>query len=197
MSGAEWEILRSALPPRRQSPDRHAVARSPGAARSAHDPLQPVERERRLGNDYGETSKSSWNPPRPLDRQTCRRRSLVERFIRKIKEFRRVATRCDKTARNLPSAVRVAVSRFLLRRIADRLSESTAYSLGFPLISGVEAPFPAAFWPGQRCGVRSMSMSWQTVAPRIAVRPRPLSASLKRNIFSAVSGSAMWIRTSS
>ena len=71
-------------------------------------------------------SRSSRKSPRPLDRATYRERNLVERFFGKIKEFRRVATRYDKTARNFLSAVHLAVSRFLLRRIANQLFEPTA-----------------------------------------------------------------------
>ncbi len=70
--------------------------------------------------------KSNRNEQRGLDREACRERNLVERFIGKIKEFRRVATRYDKTARNFLSTVRLAISRFLLRRVAGRLIESTA-----------------------------------------------------------------------
>ncbi len=70
--------------------------------------------------------KSNRNEQRELDREAYRERSPVERFIGKIKEFRRVATRYDKTARNFLSTVRLAISRFLLRRVAGRLIESTA-----------------------------------------------------------------------
>ncbi len=70
--------------------------------------------------------KSNRNEQRGLDREAYRERNLVERFIGRIKEFRRVATRYDKTARNFLSTVRLAISRFLLRRVASRLIESTA-----------------------------------------------------------------------
>ena len=66
-------------------------------------------------------SRSSRKSPRPLDRETYRTHNLVERFFGKIKEFRNLATRYDKTARNFLSAVHLAVSRFLLRRIANQL----------------------------------------------------------------------------
>ena len=71
-------------------------------------------------------SRYSRKSPRPLDRETYRTRNLVERFFGKIKEFRRVATRYDKTARNFLSAVHLAVSRFLLRRIANQLFKYAA-----------------------------------------------------------------------
>ena len=71
-------------------------------------------------------SRPSRKSPRPLGRDTCRTHNLVERFFGKIKACRRVATRYDKTARNFLSAVHLAVSRFLLRRIANQLFESAA-----------------------------------------------------------------------
>ena len=64
--------------------------------------------------------------PRPLDRETCRTRDLVERFYGKFKESRRVATRHDKSARNFLSVVHLVASRLLLRRIEDQSHESTA-----------------------------------------------------------------------
>ena len=71
-------------------------------------------------------SKSNRKSPRSLDRETYKTHNLVERFFGRIKEFRRVATHYDKTARNFLSAVRLAISRFPLRRIADQSMESTA-----------------------------------------------------------------------
>ncbi|MCE2524332.1 MAG: transposase [Rhodobacteraceae bacterium] len=70
-------------------------------------------------------SKSNRKSPRPLDREIYRRRNLVERFFGRAKEFRRVATRYDKTGCNFLSAMRLAVSWFLLRRIAHQLFESS------------------------------------------------------------------------
>ncbi len=48
-------------------------------------------------------------------------RNLVERFFNKIKQFRRIATRFDKTAENFLAAVKLASIRIWLRR-----NESTA-----------------------------------------------------------------------
>ena len=56
---------------------------------------------------------------RPLDRNACTSRNLVERFFSRIKEFRRVATRYDNRARNFPSAVILAATRCLLRELAN------------------------------------------------------------------------------
>lgn len=48
-------------------------------------------------------------------------RNLVERFFNKIKQFRRIATRFDKTAENFLAAVKLASVRIWLRG-----NESTA-----------------------------------------------------------------------
>ncbi|APW63835.1 hypothetical protein BSF38_05414 [Paludisphaera borealis] len=52
---------------------------------------------------------------RPYDRDRYRDRNLVERFWHKAKQYRRVATRYDKTAKNFLGFVHVASIRILLR----------------------------------------------------------------------------------
>ncbi|MBN8986624.1 MAG: transposase, partial [Rhizobiales bacterium] len=42
-------------------------------------------------------------------------RNLVERFFNKLKHFRRIATRYDKTARNFLAAVLLAATRLWAR----------------------------------------------------------------------------------
>ncbi len=69
-------------------------------------------------------SKSSRNVQRELDREAYGERNPIERFKGRIKEFRRVAAHCDKTAHNFLSSVRLAVRRFLFRRTANRSIES-------------------------------------------------------------------------
>ena len=69
-------------------------------------------------------SRSSRKFPRPLHLETCRTRKLAERFFGKNKELRRVTTRYDKAASNFLSAVHLAASGFLLRRVANQLFES-------------------------------------------------------------------------
>ena len=63
-------------------------------------------------------SKSNRTKPRTLDTVVYATRNLVERFFGRIKEFRRVATRYDKRARNFLSAVILAATRFLMRGLA-------------------------------------------------------------------------------
>ena len=62
--------------------------------------------------------------PRELDRDLYARRNRVERVFGKIKEFRRVATGCDKRARNDLFTVLIAETRDLLRTLARRAIES-------------------------------------------------------------------------
>ena len=51
---------------------------------------------------------------RDYDRILYKARNLVERFINRIKHFRRVATRYEKTARNFLAFVQVASIMVLL-----------------------------------------------------------------------------------
>uniref|UniRef100_UPI003AA938B7 transposase n=2 Tax=Thalassospira TaxID=168934 RepID=UPI003AA938B7 len=43
------------------------------------------------------TTTAQW---RPFDRELYKERNMIERFFSKIKNFRRIATRYDKLARN-------------------------------------------------------------------------------------------------
>ena len=52
---------------------------------------------------------------RSVDPVIYRQRNLVERFFCKLKQFRRVATRFDKLARNFLAAVLLASTRLWLR----------------------------------------------------------------------------------
>lgn len=52
---------------------------------------------------------------RSIDPAIYRQRNLVERFFCKLKQFRRVATRFDKLARNFLAAVLLASTRIWLR----------------------------------------------------------------------------------
>ena len=53
--------------------------------------------------------------PREIDGERYKDRNLVERFWAKVKQYRRVATRYEKTARNFLSFVRVASIMVLLQ----------------------------------------------------------------------------------
>ena len=53
--------------------------------------------------------------PAPLDRELYRLRNRVERLVNRLKQFRAVATRYDKTAESCLAFVHLAASRLWLR----------------------------------------------------------------------------------
>ena len=59
--------------------------------------------------------RSNLKDQRDFDRHLYKERNLVERFINRIKQFRRVATRYEKTARNFLAFVQVAAITVLLQ----------------------------------------------------------------------------------
>jgi transposase len=52
---------------------------------------------------------------RTVDPAIYRQRNLIERFFCKLKQFRRIATRFDKLARNFLAAILIASTRLWLR----------------------------------------------------------------------------------
>lgn len=60
-------------------------------------------------------SKSNRKEPRAHDSHLYKERNQVERFLNRIKHFRRVATRYEKTARNFLAFVHLAAIIVLLR----------------------------------------------------------------------------------
>jgi transposase len=52
---------------------------------------------------------------RSVDPEIYRKRNLVERFFNKLKHFRKIATRYEKSARNYLAAVLMACSRLWMR----------------------------------------------------------------------------------
>jgi len=57
---------------------------------------------------------------RSVDHALYRQRNLVERFFNKLKHFRRIATRFDKSARNFLAAVMLASTRLWMRAYESR-----------------------------------------------------------------------------
>jgi len=55
-------------------------------------------------------SKSNRKVPRILDKELYKARHLVENFYCKIKQYRAIATRYDKTARNFLAAIHLAAA---------------------------------------------------------------------------------------
>jgi transposase len=62
-----------------------------------------VEAIKRIGAEVVIPSKKNRRQPRPLDRHLYKDRNLVERFFQKLKQFRRIATRYERLARNYQS----------------------------------------------------------------------------------------------
>jgi len=58
--------------------------------------------------------RSNLKDQREFDRHLYKERNLVERFINRAKQYRRVATRYEKTARNFLAFVQVAAITVLL-----------------------------------------------------------------------------------
>lgn len=59
--------------------------------------------------------KKNRTDQRPYDRERYKDRNLAERFWARVKQYRRVATRYEKTARNFLAFVHVASIMVLLR----------------------------------------------------------------------------------
>jgi transposase len=67
-----------------------------------------IEPLRAAGKEAVIPSKKNRKEPRPYDRELCKARSLVEIFFCSLKQFRAIATRYDKTARNFLAEVFLA-----------------------------------------------------------------------------------------
>ena len=55
------------------------------------------------------------NQPREYDREIYKQRNLVERFFQKIKNFRRIATRYERLARNYLAMLQLAATVIWLK----------------------------------------------------------------------------------
>lgn len=91
--------------------------RSPGAviADKGYDSDAFVEAIESRGAEAVIPPKKNRVKQRVYDKHLYKERNLAERFINRIKRFRRVATRYEKTARNFLAFVRVASIMVLLR----------------------------------------------------------------------------------
>ena len=77
--------------------------------------------DRRVLDRLAAAGKSAVIPPRPnrvtpreFDRELYKERHLIENFFCKLKQFRAIATRYDKTARNFLAAVHLAAATIWL-----------------------------------------------------------------------------------
>ena len=64
------------------------------------------------GRTIRHPAKSNRQVPRAYDRELYKARHLIENFYRKLKQFRAIATRYDKTARNFLAAIYLTAAIF-------------------------------------------------------------------------------------
>jgi len=84
-------------------------------ADKGYDSQVLVERIEKRGAEAVIPSRKNRKEPRVYDRERYRDRNLAERFWRRAKAYRRVATRYEKTARNFLGFVLLASIMVLLR----------------------------------------------------------------------------------
>lgn len=84
-------------------------------ADKGYDSTAVVEQIEKQGAEAVIPSRKNRKEPRAYDRERYRDRNLAERFWRRVKEDRRVATRYEKTARNFLGFVLLASIMVLLR----------------------------------------------------------------------------------
>ena len=102
-------------------------------ADKAYDSDAVVAAAKRQGAEAVIPSKKNRKVPRDYDKHLYKDRKKVEWFINLIKQYRRVATRYEKTARNFLGFVHVASILVLLRQPSRRkLLRNCPHGLGFP-----------------------------------------------------------------
>ncbi len=69
--------------------------------------IRPLEQ---AGKAFVIPPRSNRNNPREYDRELYKARHLIENFFAKLKQFRAIATRYDKTAGNFLAAIHLAAS---------------------------------------------------------------------------------------
>lgn len=67
--------------------------------------IEPLEK---AGKTVVIPPKRNRTTPRPYDKHLYKARHLIENFFCKLKQFRAIATRYDKTARNFLAAIQLA-----------------------------------------------------------------------------------------
>jgi transposase len=84
-------------------------------ADKGYDSQKFVDKVQARGAEAVIPSLSNRKEQRPYDRERYKDRNLAERFWHKVKQFRRVATRYEKTARNFLAFVHLAAIMVLMR----------------------------------------------------------------------------------
>lgn len=72
--------------------------------------LRVIEPLKAAGKTCVIPSKSNRKTPRPFDKDIYKARHLIENFYCRLKQFRAIATRYDKTARNFLAAIHLAAA---------------------------------------------------------------------------------------
>lgn len=80
-----------------------------------YDSQEVVQAVEATGGEAVIPSRKNQKVQRVIDRERYKDRNLAERFWSKVKQYRRVATRYEKTARNFLAMVHVASAMILLR----------------------------------------------------------------------------------
>jgi transposase len=86
-----------------------------------YDSNAVIDLIRRSGAEPNIPSTAQRTVRRSVDPAIYRKRNLVERYFCSIKQFRRVATRFDKLARNFLAAVLIASTRLWLKAYESTL----------------------------------------------------------------------------
>ena len=132
MRANDAEVL---LSPGQDTDITHAeelLAGSPAAALviadKGYDKQEFVDAIDDRGGDAVIPSRKNRTQQRAIDLERYKDRNLVERFWSKAKQYRRVATRYEKTARNFLAFVRVASIMILLQFHADSCARGSKSS---------------------------------------------------------------------
>ena len=69
--------------------------------------IRPLQQ---TGKSFVIPPRSNRKNPRPYDKELYKARHLIENFFARLKQYRAIATRYDKTARNFLAAIHLAAS---------------------------------------------------------------------------------------
>jgi len=101
LSGRKFDILKPRWLP---TADALLADKAYDADERVIEPLREAEIEPVI------PAKANRKQPRPYDKDLYKARSLIENFFCKLKQFRAIATRYDKTARNFLAAIHLAAA---------------------------------------------------------------------------------------
>ena len=76
-------------------------------------------------------TKANRKGPRPYDKDLYKARSLIENFFCKLKQFRAIATRYDKTARNFLAAIHLSAATKFESAVRDLIRRRSVFDKDF------------------------------------------------------------------